>query len=68
LDQKITFIQNCHQRLNTPGYFILVDGVAMEQETRDQWLQRLIAGQSPWHSFEVLFEQDDFLAFMVFVK
>jgi len=105
LDEKIKFIENCHQRLNTPGYLILVDGVAMEQETRDQWLERLdrrilekvpdftnedraqimkhpreadfpetiamfrrIAEQSPWRSFEVLFERDDFLAFMVFEK
>jgi len=105
LDQKIKFIENCYQRLNTPGYFILVDGVAMEHETREQWLERLdrrilekvpdftaedraqimqhpreadfpetiamfrrIAKQSPWRSFEVLVERDDFLAFMVFVK
>ncbi len=41
LDQKAKFIQNCFHRLNTPGYFILIDGVLMEQETRDHWLQRL---------------------------
>ncbi len=105
LDQKMKFISDCYLRLKTPGYLILVDGVAMEQETRDHWLERLdsrilekvpdlsdedraqimkhpresdfpetitmfrrIAGQSPWRSFEVLFERDDFLAFMVFEK
>ena len=40
-EQKNTFIQNCYQRLNTPGYFIMIDGVRTDGETRDQWLHRL---------------------------
>ena len=102
---KTKFIQDCYEALNSPGYFILVDGVAMDQETREQWLDRLenrfrtmvpdftpadtaeimqhprtydypetiaqfrsIAGKSPWSSFDVLLERDNFLAFMVYSK
>jgi SAM-dependent methyltransferase len=104
LDQKIDFIGNCFKHLASPGYFVLVDGVKSEQETREQWLKRLdnrfvdiarfndedraeimkhpqdcdfpetistfrnISQALPWHKFEVLFEKDDFLAFMVFTK
>jgi SAM-dependent methyltransferase len=103
--EKKRFINGCYEALNTPGYFILVDGVAMDHETREQWLERLeerfrtmvpdftaedtaqmmqhprefdhpetiatfrtIANQSPWISFDVLLERDDFLAFLVFSK
>lgn len=41
LDQKITFIENCYRHLDTPGYFILIDGIAAEKETREEWLDRL---------------------------
>jgi len=104
LDQKINFIGNCFEHLASPGYFILVDGVKSELETREQWLKRLdsrfvdiarfndedraeimkhpqefdfpetistfrsISQTFPWRKFEVLFEKDDFLAFMVFTK
>lgn len=40
-EQKVKFIRTCYERLNEPGYFILIDGVAMENETRDEWLNRL---------------------------
>jgi SAM-dependent methyltransferase len=105
LDQKIKFIGDCYKKLSTPGYLIVVDGVAREHESREQWLSRLdlrilenvpsltsedraiimehpresdfpetiatfrgIAQQTFWREFEVLFERDDFLAFMVFAK
>ena len=104
LDQKINFIGNCFERLASPGYLILVDGVRSEEETREQWLKRLdsrfvdiarfndedraeimkhpqefdfpetistfrsISQTFPWRKFEILFEKDDFLAFMVFTK
>jgi len=41
LDQKIKFIRDCHQKLNSSGYFIMVDGVSVPGETRDAWLDRL---------------------------
>jgi ubiquinone/menaquinone biosynthesis C-methylase UbiE len=103
--QKSAFINNCYNRLNIPGYFIMIDGVRTEGETRDEWLQRLehrfltlvpgftaedtaeimqhprasdhpetistfrtIAQHSPWRSFEIQFERDDFLAFLLFSK
>ena len=104
LQQKTDFIQDCYDSLSSPGYFVLVDGVSMEQESREEWLDRLdqrfvdiahfneeersqimkhpreldfpesmatfrnISQKSPWRNFEVLFERDDFLAFMVFTK
>jgi predicted SAM-dependent methyltransferase len=104
LDQKSNFIGSCFGLLASPGYFILVDGVKSDDETREQWLKRLdrrfvdiarfneteraeimkhpthydypetiqtfrtIAQNSAWRNFEVLFEKDDFLAFMVFTK
>lgn len=40
-DEKAKFIQNCYQLLKSPGYFILVDGIAREHETREEWLERL---------------------------
>src|SRR5687768_6491699 len=40
-EEKTRFINDCNKTLNTPGYFILVDGVAMDQESREQWLERL---------------------------
>ena len=104
-NDKSAFIRKCYERLTTPGYFILVDGVAMDGETREQWLGRLeerfrtivpdftdedtaeimqhprkydhpetiaqfrtIAQLSPWRSFDVLLERDNFLAFMVYSK
>jgi SAM-dependent methyltransferase len=104
LDQKSNFIQSCFRLLASPGYFILVDGVRTDQETREEWLGRLdrrfveiarfndedrneimkhpkdcdfpesistfrhISRKSAWRNFEVLFEKDDFLAFMAFAK
>jgi len=104
-DQKGKFIEQCYERLNRRGYFILVDGVLAENETRNHWLERLdrrfadnvpdftwedkeqimqhprksdhpetiatfrkFSERSPWRSFEVLVERDDFLAFMLFSK
>ena len=104
-DQKVKFIEDCYQKLNRNGHLIVVDGVAMDNETRDHWLERLdrrilenvpdlpaedraeimkhpreadhpetihtfrqIAESTNWKSFDVLFEQDQFLAFMVFSK
>lgn len=40
-DQKASFIEACYEKLSHPGYFFLIDGVVMENETRDEWLQRL---------------------------
>jgi SAM-dependent methyltransferase len=104
-DAKAQFIRNCYEALHSPGYLILMDGVATDQETREEWLGRLenrfrtmvpdftpadvaeimqhprdydypetiarfrsFAQHSPWRSFDVLFEQDNFLAFLLFTK
>jgi SAM-dependent methyltransferase len=40
-DQKVKFIEDCYKKLNSPGYLIVVDGVAMDDEPRDHWLERL---------------------------
>jgi cyclopropane fatty-acyl-phospholipid synthase-like methyltransferase len=40
-DQKGDFIQKCYGHLNTPGYFILIDGFKTDGETREEWLHRL---------------------------
>lgn len=40
-DQKVKFIEDCYQKLNGNGHLIVVDGVAMDNETRDHWLGRL---------------------------
>jgi methyltransferase family protein len=40
-EQKSEFIQNCYSRLNKPGYFLMIDGVKTDGETRDEWLKRL---------------------------
>ena len=40
-EQKAKFIETSFRKLNSPGYFILIDGVAREDETREQWLERL---------------------------
>jgi SAM-dependent methyltransferase len=39
--QKAKFIERCYGKLNSPGFFILIDGFAKEDETRDEWLNRL---------------------------
>lgn len=40
-EEKETFIHSCYQRLKAPGYLIMIDGIAMENESREQWLHRL---------------------------
>lgn len=40
-EQKSEFIQHCHHKLNSGGYFIMVDGVLKENQTRDEWLDEL---------------------------
>ena len=39
-DQKVDFIKSCWNSLKEGGYFIMVDGVREEGETREQWLTR----------------------------
>jgi SAM-dependent methyltransferase len=40
-EEKAKFIETCYRKLNSPGHLVLIDGVAKENETRDQWLGRL---------------------------
>jgi SAM-dependent methyltransferase len=39
--KKAEFILNCQRKLRHGGYFILVDGVLMPGQTRDEWLDAL---------------------------
>lgn len=40
-EQKYEFIQHCQNKLNSNGYFIMIDGVLNENQTRDEWLDEL---------------------------
>lgn len=43
LQDKITFIDNCKQQLNSTGFLLMVDGVLNHNQNRDEWLDALKA-------------------------
>lgn len=54
-EDKVNFIRECQNKLNTPGYLLIIDGSLHEDQTREQWLEAYEAYHKaayPWVSDE----------------
>lgn len=40
-EKKVRFIETCKKNLTQNGFFIMLDGILKENQTRDEWLEAL---------------------------